>query len=100
MKTPVIRWGACFLLLTAVALGVHFLCRHYGGYLQSEDIGSTQGIERFGLYLLYPGFLPATFIWPGAHAPGWWGWLEGYNILLYCLAVLLVCRRVIGKAEA
>lgn len=99
MKRPIVRWSVCAFLVVMIALGVHLLCRHYGGYLQSENIDSAHGIERFGLYLLYPGFLPAMFVWPGAHQPSWWAWLEGYNIVLYSLIVLLVCRKL-GSAKS
>ena len=101
MKLSIVKWSVCTLLLLVVALGVHFLCGHYGGYLQSENIDSAHGMERVGLYLLYPGFLPAMFVWPGAHQPSWWAWLEGYNIVLYSLVVMLVFRRLRGgKSKA
>ena len=100
MKTPILRWSVCALLLVVVTLSVHFLCLHYGSYLQSENIDSTHGIARFGLYLLYPGFLPAMFVWPGAHQPSWWAWVEGYNIVFYSLVFLLVCRKLRGAKAA
>jgi hypothetical protein len=91
MRTRDVAWRGCtLLLLVLVAVGVHFLSRHYASDLRSD----THGVESLGLYLLYPGFIPAMFVWPGAHHSSWWAWLEAYNIVVYVLVVLLVCRKM------